>query len=423
MPDALPRDALAFLGTLASGLVHEIKNPLSTIAINLALLEEDLLAALPHFILARGLEVRTFLAQNLYCRCHGIFRGNTRLRRGVERLIKTRIDLNIETRNDVVPIIADVAGVRGKRFRFAAAIGMLIDFDLQRFRHFDRRNDVIEAAFAQIGVAHEAAAELPAVAAVGNHPAAKIAVFVQPDAAVGQFALQVLLAAAGLRQSRARILQILNLAVDARAFAEARGATIHERTRIVRIEPLPNHIVIETEDGALERYDRVLLTAGAWLPKLLPELNLPLTVTRQTYAYFALHADAESHYEPERLPVWIEATRHFYGFPKDGRQTGVKIAWHRLGEVHDPDLPAHPVNEADLAPLQACIARRLNGVSGTALSTATCLYTNAPEEEFLLQPLPDDSRVWFVSACSGHGFKFSILNGYEAAQKIMAGAP
>lgn len=205
--------------------------------------------------------------------------------------------------------------------------------------------------------------------------------------------------------------------------AEARGATIHERTRIVRIEPLPNHIVIETEDGALERYDRVLLTAGAWLPKLLPELNLPLTVTRQTYAYFALHADAESHYEPERLPVWIEATRHFYGFPKDGRQTGVKIAWHRLGEVHDPDLPAHPVNEADLAPLQACIARRLNGVSGTALSTATCLYTNAPEEEFLLQPLPDDSRVWFVSACSGHGFKFSILNGYEAAQKIMAGAP
>jgi two-component system sensor histidine kinase HydH len=55
MPDALPRDALAFLGTLASGLVHEIKNPLSTIAINLALLEEDLLAALPH---DRGLRRR-----------------------------------------------------------------------------------------------------------------------------------------------------------------------------------------------------------------------------------------------------------------------------------------------------------------------------------------------------------------------------
>jgi len=202
--------------------------------------------------------------------------------------------------------------------------------------------------------------------------------------------------------------------------AQAHGATIHERTRIVRIEPLPNHIVLETEDGNRERYDRVLLTAGAWLPKLLPELNLPLTVTRQTYAYFALHADAKSRFTPERLPVWIEATRHFYGFPHDGRQAGVKIAWHRRGEPHDPDLLPSPVNAADLAPLQTCIARRLKGVSETPLSTATCLYTNTPDEHFLLQPLPNEARVWFVSACSGHGFKFSILNGYEAAQKIVA---
>jgi signal transduction histidine kinase len=39
---------LEFLGTLAGGLVHEIKNPLSTLRINLTLLKEDLEAALPH---------------------------------------------------------------------------------------------------------------------------------------------------------------------------------------------------------------------------------------------------------------------------------------------------------------------------------------------------------------------------------------
>ncbi len=37
--------ALEFLGTLAGGLVHEIKNPLSTLSINLTLLKEDLAAA------------------------------------------------------------------------------------------------------------------------------------------------------------------------------------------------------------------------------------------------------------------------------------------------------------------------------------------------------------------------------------------
>ncbi|MCS6923177.1 MAG: FAD-dependent oxidoreductase, partial [Fimbriimonadales bacterium] len=200
------------------------------------------------------------------------------------------------------------------------------------------------------------------------------------------------------------------------------GAVVHENTRVVRIEPLPNHVVLETEPGALERFDRVLITAGAWIPKLLPELNLPLTVTRQTYAYFAVQQGAESHFEPACMPVWIEATRHFYGFPNDGRQTGVKIALHQLGEAHDPDLSARPVDENDLAPLRACIQRRLPEVSETVLHTGTCLYTNAPDEKFLIQPLPGDSRVWFVSACSGHGFKFSILNGYEAARQVVSEA-
>ncbi|HUV40117.1 MAG TPA: histidine kinase dimerization/phospho-acceptor domain-containing protein, partial [Planctomycetota bacterium] len=35
-------ERLAYLGTLAGGLAHEIKNPLSTLHLNLQLLEEDL---------------------------------------------------------------------------------------------------------------------------------------------------------------------------------------------------------------------------------------------------------------------------------------------------------------------------------------------------------------------------------------------
>src|SRR5437762_2747087 len=35
------KDRLAFLGSLASGLAHEIKNPLSTMTITLGLLHED----------------------------------------------------------------------------------------------------------------------------------------------------------------------------------------------------------------------------------------------------------------------------------------------------------------------------------------------------------------------------------------------
>ena len=40
-PDVSEREQVAFLARLAAGLAHEIKNPLSTMAINLALLEEE----------------------------------------------------------------------------------------------------------------------------------------------------------------------------------------------------------------------------------------------------------------------------------------------------------------------------------------------------------------------------------------------
>jgi signal transduction histidine kinase len=47
MSEGPSRSALEFLGTLAGGLVHEIKNPLSTLSINLTLLKEDLEVSQP----------------------------------------------------------------------------------------------------------------------------------------------------------------------------------------------------------------------------------------------------------------------------------------------------------------------------------------------------------------------------------------
>lgn len=43
----MSRKGLEFLGAIAGGLVHEIKNPLSTLRINLTLLKEDLHSVLP----------------------------------------------------------------------------------------------------------------------------------------------------------------------------------------------------------------------------------------------------------------------------------------------------------------------------------------------------------------------------------------
>jgi signal transduction histidine kinase len=44
---AIQAERLAEIGSLTGGLAHEIKNPLSTIQLNLQLLQEDLLPTIP----------------------------------------------------------------------------------------------------------------------------------------------------------------------------------------------------------------------------------------------------------------------------------------------------------------------------------------------------------------------------------------
>ncbi len=205
--------------------------------------------------------------------------------------------------------------------------------------------------------------------------------------------------------------------------AQEYGALVFENAPLARFESLPSAIRLEFTNGMRVQVDRLILSVGAWLTHLLAELALPLRVTRQTYAYFG-YDEQDALFSPMFLPVWIEATEHFYGFPHDGVQAGVKIAWHHLGETVDPDQPVRPMEETDLEPLRDYLSRRLPSLEAdTVLHTQTCLYTNTPDERFLIQPLPTDGRIWFASACSGHGFKFAILNGKRVAEGALSGAP
>ena len=50
-----------------------------------------------------------------------------------------------------------------------------------------------------------------------------------------------------------------------------------------------------------------------------------------------------------------------------------------------------------------------------------CLYTVAPDDEFLVGPLPGRSDVIVASPCSGHGFKFAALIGRILADLARSG--
>jgi sarcosine oxidase len=46
------------------------------------------------------------------------------------------------------------------------------------------------------------------------------------------------------------------------------------------------------------------------------------------------------------------------------------------------------------------------------------MYTNTPDEHFIVDYHPQHPQVVVISACSGHGFKFSPVIGEIAAQLV-----
>jgi sarcosine oxidase len=49
----------------------------------------------------------------------------------------------------------------------------------------------------------------------------------------------------------------------------------------------------------------------------------------------------------------------------------------------------------------------------------TCMFTNTPDEHFILDTLPGFKEVVVASPCSGHGFKFSSAIGEILADLTM----
>ena len=206
-----------------------------------------------------------------------------------------------------------------------------------------------------------------------------------------------------------------NVCVLANArLARQHGATLHEETPVQEIISRGNETVIRTEAGAEFAADRVIVTAGAWMSKLFARLDLPLCVSRQQFVYLKPARHPEN-FAVGRLPVWIDAATNYYGFPSDGRIEGVKIACHNTGDTVDPDVLRRESDASYQQETIAYVASRLPDLSGEVTHAKICLYTNTPDEDFIIDRDPSNANVWIISGCSGHGFKFTVLLGKIAA--------
>jgi sarcosine oxidase len=202
--------------------------------------------------------------------------------------------------------------------------------------------------------------------------------------------------------------------------ATATGAVTRTNETVVSVEPSPSGVRIKTNRDEIEA-DGAIVAAGPWLHRLLPELRLPLSVTRQVVGWF--EPDDATLFSAERFPVFILETQHghHYGFPAFG-EMGVKIAQHHhRREIVDADSYDRTISGADEAAIRAPLAEYLPAANGRLLSAETCLYTMTPDETFIIDRVPGFPHIVIASPCCGHGFKFSPVIGEITADLILRG--
>lgn len=199
------------------------------------------------------------------------------------------------------------------------------------------------------------------------------------------------------------------------------GADLRFSQRVTSWEPTAAGGVRVTTAEAVHEADRLVVCAGAWARALLPQLETLAVPERQVLAW--LTPRRPELFTPERFPVFLVEVEEgsYYGFPTHEGH-GFKIGWyHHLREPMDPDDPDRSTRPDDEAALRAFVERYFPDAAGPTEMLRACIFTNSPDEHFLIDRLPDAPQVSLAAGFSGHGYKFCSVVGEIMADLAVDG--
>ncbi|XP_051491522.1 peroxisomal sarcosine oxidase isoform X2 [Apus apus] len=144
------------------------------------------------------------------------------------------------------------------------------------------------------------------------------------------------------------------------------GGTLRDGEKVLSIQP--GAVLTVTTTAGMYRAPRLIITAGAWTGALVAPLGL-------------------------HLPLQV---CHHHGSPTDP-------------EERDWAPPGAP--RPDVTLLSTFISSYLPGLEPRPAVVETCLYTNTPDEDFILDRHPKFSNIIIGAGFSGHGFKLAPVVG------------
>ncbi|GIG94712.1 N-methyltryptophan oxidase [Plantactinospora mayteni] len=190
----------------------------------------------------------------------------------------------------------------------------------------------------------------------------------------------------------------------------AGGGRIVTGARVREISAGTGDLLVRTERGSYPA-DRVVVAAGPWAPDLVPAA--PLRVTRQHQLVYATDRAIGA----GRPLAWVDLDGDDAYGVVNGTAGQHLLGSHAPGPVGTPEraTPADDGAEPLRAQLDG-VRRRLGaGIRIAPVQRLVCHYTSTEDGRFLVANWPRIPGVVVLSACSGHGFKFVLTTGHQAA--------
>lgn len=203
------------------------------------------------------------------------------------------------------------------------------------------------------------------------------------------------------------------IAAGIAAWLRGKGAAVRENARVVSVDTDAGKV--ELAGGETLSADRVVVTAGAWVLKLFPDLDGTLKTYRTAVVYLEPPGDLKAAWAAAPVALDVGGTTDGYIIPPSGGG-GLKFGsgLHKVA-TSDADWNREPV-EGEGEAIRDLFAPPMARIAEYAVTgVVTCAYTFTADETFYAT---ERGKCLVVSACSGHGYKFGASVGRRVAQAL-----
>jgi sarcosine oxidase len=226
----------------------------------------------------------------------------------------------------------------------------------------------------------------------------------------------------GIREPSAGIVRPEATILAALEQARAAGARMLTGSRVTDVPMVGGGVEVATPTGTL-RVRQAVITAGAWLPTLVP--GLPLETIRMPICWFR-PGDGGKSFTLDQFPVFmreIDGGRVLWG---NGRENGydVKLGLEYGGggfRPMEPEDTDRSVGAEDWSELGRLLATCVPGLDPAPARVAVGMFSRTPDGQFVIGSPGRDHRLIVAGGCNAHGGKHALGIGEALADLVTEG--